>query len=219
MKTSYEKDRPEHMWSWSSDTVRLARRGKGVSPECTRRTMICRLPADYSFATEKERSGIGNGLLKKVGNVQFRETDGEITTVETAEQEWDSGDSLLNSGYGDGALIGVNGSFVAGEDWLWSSAAGHWGPEGDELLRGDLEQAGHVGTWRAWLPDEDDRAVRLLRQRTRTGRPCGPAEFLERLEKLLGRALPPKKQGRKPKNKETEGRIKSFVPESVPFSG
>ena len=88
------------------------------------------------------------------------------------------------------------------EDWPWSSAAGHCGLTADELLSGDLEQADYVGTWRAWLLDEDDQAVRLLRQRTRTGRPCGPAEFVERLEKLLGRPLTPKKRGRKPKKRK-----------------
>ena len=56
--------------------------------------------------------------------------------------------------------------------------------------------------WRAWLLDEDDAAVRMLRERTRTGRPRGPAEFVERLAKLLGRPLAPKKRGRKPKRKK-----------------
>jgi len=88
------------------------------------------------------------------------------------------------------------------EDYAWSSAAAHCGLTDDGLLRGDLEQADHVGNWRAWLLDEDDAAVRMLRERTRTGRPCGPAEFVERLEKLLGRPLTPKKRGRKPKRKK-----------------
>jgi len=45
---------------------------------------------------------------------------------------------------------------------------------------------------------------KTLRDRTRTGRPCGPAEFVERLEKLLGRPLAPNKRGRKPKNKKAK---------------
>ena len=87
------------------------------------------------------------------------------------------------------------------EDYAWSSAAAHCGLATDELLSGDLEQSDHVGNWRAWLLDEDDAAVRLLRDRTRTGRPCGPTEFVQRLEKLLGRPLAPNKRGRKPKKK------------------
>jgi len=88
------------------------------------------------------------------------------------------------------------------EDYTWSSAAGHCGLAADQLLSGDLEQADHVGNWRAWLLDEDDQAVRMLRERTRTGRPCGPAEFVERLEKLVGRPLTARKRGRKPKPKK-----------------
>ncbi len=73
------------------------------------------------------------------------------------------------------------------EDYPWSSAAGHCGLVTDDLLSGDWERADHVGNWRAWLLDEDDAVVQLLRDRTRPGRPCGPAEFVERLERLLGR--------------------------------
>jgi len=81
-------------------------------------------------------------------------------------------------------------------------AASHCGLTGDGLLGGDLDKGDHVGNRRAWLLDEDDAAVRLVRERTRTGRPCGPAEFVERLQKLLGRRLTPKKRGRKPKRKK-----------------
>jgi len=87
------------------------------------------------------------------------------------------------------------------EDYPWLSAAAHCGLADDELLSGNLEQADEVAHWRAWLLDEDDAAVRLVRDRTRTGRPCGPTEFVERLEKLLGRPRAPKKRGRKPKTK------------------
>ncbi len=38
-------------------------------------------------------------------------------------------------------------------------AAAAAGLAADELLRGDLAQADHVGQWRAWLLDEDDQAV------------------------------------------------------------
>ena len=44
--------------------------------------------------------------------------------------------------------------------------------------------------------------MRMVRERTRTGRPRGPPEFVERLAKLLGRPLAPKKRGRKPKRKK-----------------
>ncbi len=59
------------------------------------------------------------------------------------------------------------------------------------MRAGDLGRTGPIDNWRAWLLDEDDRAVQLLRRHTRTGRPCGPEEFVQRLEKLLGRPLEP----------------------------
>lgn len=64
------------------------------------------------------------------------------------------------------------------------------------------EQADHVGNWRAWLPGEDDAAVRMLRDGTRTGRPCAPAEFVEYLGNPLGPPLGPEKSGREPKRKK-----------------
>lgn len=80
-------------------------------------------------------------------------------------------------------------------DYEWSSAAGHCGLRRDPMLSGSLEQADHVGDWKAFLLDEDDKAVRLLRQRTRTGRPCGTHDFVKTLASVLGRALLPRKPG------------------------
>ena len=37
--------------------------------------------------------------------------------------------------------------------------------------------------------------VEMLRQITRTGRPCGSAEFVAHAEHIAGRALAPKKPG------------------------
>ena len=86
-------------------------------------------------------------------------------------------------------------------EYPWSSAAAHCGLRSDGLLSGDLEQAAHVGDWQAFLSEEDDAEVQLLRRRTRTGRPCGGEVFVKGLEALLSRPLLPRKPGRKPKNK------------------
>ena len=67
--------------------------------------------------------------------------------------------------------------------------------------RADLEQADHVGDWRAFLSAEDDAEVRLLRRRTRTGRPCGGEVFVRGLESLLARSLRRRKPGPEPKKK------------------
>ena len=80
--------------------------------------------------------------------------------------------------------------------YRWSSAAAHCGLRVDRLLTGRLEEADHVGDWKAFLLD-DDEAVAILRRTTKTGRPCGHADFVARLEALLGRTLAPKRRGPK----------------------
>ena len=84
------------------------------------------------------------------------------------------------------------------DDYLWSSAPGHCGHCADPLLSGDLEKAGPIGDWAAWLQDQDDAEVQRLRRCTRTGRPLGSERFVARLENLLGRPLTKRKPGRKP---------------------
>jgi putative transposase len=86
-------------------------------------------------------------------------------------------------------------------EYRWSSAAAHCGLRADPLLSGDLEQADHVGDWKAFLSSEDEAEVRLLRRQTRTGRPCGGEAFVRGLEALLGRRLLRRKPGPKPKRK------------------
>ena len=44
-----------------------------------------------------------------------------------------------------------------------------------------------------------EEQLRDLRNHARTGRPLGDATFVERLEKLVGRVLRPRKPGRKPR--------------------
>jgi putative transposase len=87
------------------------------------------------------------------------------------------------------------------EEYEWSSAAAHCGLRGeDALLAAERPFPGLVEDWSAWLagglPDEHADAIR---RNTYTGRPCGDESFVERVEKLLGRALRPNKRGRKPK--------------------
>lgn len=88
-------------------------------------------------------------------------------------------------------------------DYRWSSAAFHAGAiEQDPLIeRNDL--LGLLPNTRAWLQlmdsEDDDGAKQhdALRQATRTGRPGGDATFVARAEQMCGRALAPKKAGRK----------------------
>jgi putative transposase len=97
------------------------------------------------------------------------------------------------------------------EEYAWSSAAAHCGLRGDELLSQMAPPEWLVNLpaeevhrrWSLWLRDEEDeQATRRLRMCTRTGRPVGARDFVDRLERLLGRTLRPKKGGRPRKRKK-----------------
>jgi putative transposase len=91
------------------------------------------------------------------------------------------------------------GLTVAARDWPWSSAKAHLAGRGDGLVdvRPLLERA---PDWQALLDSALSQAdYEAIRRGERTGRPLGAADFVERLEARLGRALAPQKPGRKPK--------------------
>ncbi|NNG05283.1 MAG: transposase [Inquilinus sp.] len=88
------------------------------------------------------------------------------------------------------------------QDWKWSSAKAHRAGRDDGLVTVAplLER---VGDWKAFLKGgPDEAALAAIRGHERTGRPLGAAAFVERLESRLGRALGPRKPGRKPKPKK-----------------
>jgi putative transposase len=92
------------------------------------------------------------------------------------------------------------------EQYPWSSAAAHCGRRADPLVSGGLEARGVVDDWPRWLRQGDDeKTLKLLRLRTRTGRPAGDAAFVARLEELSGRFLAPRKAGRPRKDKKPNG--------------
>ena len=88
-------------------------------------------------------------------------------------------------------------------EYPWSSARAHVAGKDDALVKAQ-PLLDRFGDWREFLATglEDDDAD-LLRRHQRTGRPLGSSEFVVRLEKLLNRALAPRKPGRKPKAKRT----------------
>ena len=83
------------------------------------------------------------------------------------------------------------------EDYEWSSAAAHCGLRADPLLARDFPPPGLIDDWAGWLAVMKADEAKALRRQTKTGRPCGPSTFVERLENLLGRALRPGKRGRR----------------------
>ncbi len=87
------------------------------------------------------------------------------------------------------------------EDYRWSSTAAHCGLR-DDLLSEGFPPDGVIPDWSRWLREEDDnQIVKTIRKHTHTGLPCGGTQFVDHLEKMLGRSLRPKKKGRKPKSR------------------
>ena len=84
-------------------------------------------------------------------------------------------------------------------DWPWSSAKAHLSACDDRLVE-VAPLLAIIDDWRAFLDSAtDEDHLRQIRSHAQTGRPLGDAPFLGRLGRLLGRALGPKKRGRKPR--------------------
>ncbi|MCZ6563573.1 MAG: hypothetical protein O6948_11750 [Deltaproteobacteria bacterium] len=54
---------------------------------------------------------------------------------------------------------------------------------------------GLVGDWQSFLENEITPKGENMKLHLRTGRPFGPSDFVEKLEKLVGRRLRPSKGG------------------------
>ena len=83
------------------------------------------------------------------------------------------------------------------EDYPWSSARAHLSGRGDGLVkvRAMLDR---VGNWSEYLATGvDEGLIETLRRHSRTGRPLGDDSFLDLLESKLGKALRPRRPGRK----------------------
>jgi putative transposase len=84
------------------------------------------------------------------------------------------------------------------EDWKWSSARAHLAGQDDGLIR-VRPMLELVDNWESYL--SHSRTVdemKRITQHSRTGRPLGSSEFIRRLEAISGKALAPRKPGRKP---------------------
>ena len=81
-------------------------------------------------------------------------------------------------------------------DWPWSSARYHFGRRKRDVLVRDNTLLGLAPDWRGLIKSGlDADEVLLLEKRLATGRPLGSTSFLQRLEKLTGRVLIPRKGG------------------------
>jgi putative transposase len=99
------------------------------------------------------------------------------------------------------------------EKYRWSSAAAHCGTAPpDEWLEMELwQQYWDAASWREYLAEAGAEAeAEAIRKSTHTGRPLGPPEFIERLERALGRRLTPQKGGR-PEKRAANREQKRFM--------
>ena len=86
------------------------------------------------------------------------------------------------------------------QDYPWSSARAHCLAKVDPMLDPDCPLHLELQNWSSWLnAQEDPEFEALVRDRTRTGRPCGDDEFIHTIEGLTGRDFAIRKRGRQPK--------------------
>jgi putative transposase len=86
------------------------------------------------------------------------------------------------------------------ERYPWSSAAGNCGLKADRLLTLRVywkKQIRAMGDWSSWLAEKDvpDELIKLQRN-IEKGLPCGEVSFVHKLERLTGRSLTYRPQGR-----------------------
>jgi putative transposase len=83
-------------------------------------------------------------------------------------------------------------------DWPWSSARAHVGRSTDPLT----DPAPLLERWPDWPAvleaGEDERMLKAIRDRERSGRPLGSHAFLARLARATGLPLLPLRRGRRP---------------------
>ena len=81
------------------------------------------------------------------------------------------------------------------EDWEWSSARYHLGLRTTDWLVRERGLFGSVNDWGSYLRETPEDGDPNFDLHLRTGRPLGDAEFIERLERFVGKSLRPKKGG------------------------
>ena len=75
-------------------------------------------------------------------------------------------------------------------DYPWSSAKSHVSGVRNYVLSGDCFLTETVADWRQYLGmDQDSEAEAAVVRATNTGRPCGKADFIQQMERHLGRKL------------------------------
>ena len=81
-------------------------------------------------------------------------------------------------------------------EYPWSSTCFQCGMFDYDPLVKDRTLLGLITDWREFLSSGEEGDLNLPRQTTRTGRPAGDDEFVEKVERITGRALKIKRAGR-----------------------
>src|ERR1041385_3969862 len=91
------------------------------------------------------------------------------------------------------------------EDWPWSSVRAHLA-RGDDALVQVAPVLARVADFAALIASDadDELAFGQLRAAEGTGRPLGNAEFIEGLERILGRRIARRAPGRKSRDAQTD---------------
>jgi putative transposase len=94
------------------------------------------------------------------------------------------------------------------ENHAWSSAAGHCGLKADNLITAKAywqKQFESIKDWSSWLAEgENIEELMDLRRNVDKGLPCGSESFIRKLERLTGRSLIFRPQGRPKKDNGDE---------------
>lgn len=85
------------------------------------------------------------------------------------------------------------------DEFPYSSAKAHIKGGKDPVIS-DFYLVHEIKDWRRYLNEADDEErIRIFHKHIATGRPLGNEDFIENLERKLGRKIKKKKPGRKPK--------------------
>lgn len=86
------------------------------------------------------------------------------------------------------------------ERYRWSSAAAHCGLQDDSVLTQKQKwkkQFDQISNWSDWLAEgEDKNQLLVIRRNIDKGLPCGSERFIKKLEKVAGKVLQYRPQGR-----------------------
>lgn len=93
-----------------------------------------------------------------------------------------------------------SGIVGAAEDYAWSSAAAHCGLSQDPMIAPSRQfgvLAG-IANWSRWLAEGvADDVIQTLRRHASQNLPCGSPEFVDRIERAVGRSLQFRRRGRR----------------------